>query len=913
MDSSKSSGSYFGYKLVRADLLSQLQTKLHAADAQIEQLRGQIAQNIHNFDEEQTAHAATKRELEAAVGAKDQQYNEYHNIFESLDDQASKDREKIVEQASQIKELQAQNNPHPFHWLEPPSLETQFQDSREKVQDLTVKLQREIDYRDEVMVKARKFERNLEDVKVELRKAYKYISKMKKRFNISPRTAKEIADIEDDSEKLKVQILINNNLRASMGQRKPNADTIRKHTSPCSPSLQSRMTRVKKTSQKSANVWLDVCAKFEMFRELQRACDQQLDEKDRTIGQLQANVDRQDNEIGDMRSQMSTLQAIESTHSHCKDGLDAQISQNAIHQTTIKRMRDSADKLTKQVKAQKDRQTEQDNVISGLRKDAQEHKTSLDEAQTRIADLEQEIEEAKISLSDCQTKLDEAEGNATELEKAQKELHIKGKALEDLQDVHLRCSQQSATEAMDVDPTVCTTPKNNDQLEPMDVDSAQRNTNVNPISACEDHERQIKELEDRCNALSSKISDQQATISEVVMEDASDSVQEVRRVAENEKGLLQSQLVNEQFEHSVTRGKLRRKERELSEWLEKRSATGKQPENETEKSKRLQKQERDLVIRLGKIKDQEEQLERREAGLPPVLLDHRMTGQPQSVTDAMHELEQQQMRKKVNDAEKNFKTLKTGFDREKKARQDDADKHKDELQKEGIKHAEACRSLNDRIKDLERRLKQAARDQEAESEKPKEELPNVTLSKSQKEPGKVGGQNEDAEMGEGGGADDKFVAEDITVAGEGSAARQGSDAEEGPTAGGAQSVLSKRKNAPDENERDEGSMKEVSHKRCKVDTNGTSTAPTTRGGLSSHVAMMQGNANTPALGQNNASVDMDPGHVQDDAFVDFFSGELGSRQPLSVSDAALAQRMLNEQRARNAMIREGKKPERRQL
>lgn len=170
-----------------------------------------------------------------------------------------------------------------------------------------------------------------------------------------------------------------------MGQRKPNADTICKHTSPCSPLLQSRMTRVKKTSQKSANEWLDVCAKFEMFRELQRACDQQLDEKDRTIGQLQANMDRQDNEIEGMKSQISTLLAIELTHSHCKDGLDAQISQNATRQTTIERMRDSADKLTKQIDAQKDRRTEQDNIISGLRKGAQEHKASLDEAQIRIS------------------------------------------------------------------------------------------------------------------------------------------------------------------------------------------------------------------------------------------------------------------------------------------------------------------------------------------------------------------------------------------------------------------------------------------------------------------------------------------------------------------------------------------------
>ena len=898
---------------MRADLVSQLQTKLDAADAQIEQLRGQIAQNAHNFDEEQTAHTATKRELEAVIGAKDQQHNEYHNIFDSLDDQASKDREKIAGQASQIKELQAQNNPRPFHWLEPPSLETQFQDSREKVQDLTVKLQREIDYRDEVMRKARRLEKNLEDVNVDLNKANKYILKMKKRFNISPRTAKEIEEIRDTSEKLKAQTLINNNLRASMGQRKPNADTIRMHTSPCSPLLQSRITRVKKTSQKSANEWLDVCAKFEMFRELQRACDQQLDEKDRTIGQLQANMDRQDNEIEGMKSQMSTLLAIELTHSHCKDGLDAQISQNATHQTTIERMRDSADKLTKQIDAQKDRRTEQDNIISGLRKGAQEHKASLDEAQIRISDLEKEIQELKTSLDASQTKLEEAKDNATELEKAHKELQIKEKALEDLQDVHLRCSQQSTTEAMDVDPTVCTAPKDNDQLEPMEVDSAQQNTKIDPIMACEDHERQIKELEDRCNALSSKISDQQAAIPEVVMEDAQDSVEVVRKIAQNEKSLLQSQLINEQFEHSVTRGRLQRKERELSEWLEKRSEMGKQPENATEKSKRLEKQERDLVIRRGKIKDQEEQLERREAGLPPVLLDHRMTGQSQSATDAMHELEQQQMRKKASDADKNFKTLKLAYDKLKKAQRDDADKHKNEMDKKSITHTEACRGLNGRIEDLQRRLKQAARDQQAESEKLKEELLNATLSKLQKEPDRVGGQNEDAAMGEGGGADDKVVAEDTTFAGEGSAARQGSSAGEGPTAGEAQSVLSKRKNAPDENERDEDSVKGISHKRYKVDTNGTSTAPTTQGGLSSNVATIQGNGNTPAFGQNNAPVDTDPGHAQDDVYIDFFSEESGLRQPLSVSDAALAQRMINEQRARNAMIREGKKPERRQL
>jgi hypothetical protein len=904
---------------MRADLVSELQTKLDAADAQIEQLQSQITQNVHKIDEERTRHAATTKELEAVIGAKDQQYNEYHNIFDSLDNQASEDRAKIAEQVSQIKELQAQIYPRPFHWLEPPSLETQFQDSLEKVEDLTVKLQREIDYRNEVMSKARKLEKNLENVNVELNKANKYISKMKKRFNISPRTAKEIEESKDTSEKLKAQTLINNNLRASMGQRKPNADTIRKHTSPCSRLHQPGMTRVKKTSQKSANEWLDVCAKFEMFRKLQRACDQQLDEKDRTIGQLQANMDCQDNEIEGMKSQISTLRAIERTHSHCKDGLDAQISQNATHQTTIERMRDSADKLTKQVDAQRDRQTEQENIISGLRKDAQEHKTSLDEAQTRISDLEKDIQELKTSLDASQTKLDEAKDNATELGKAQKELQIKEKALEDLQDVHLRCSQQATIEAMDVDPTVCTAPKDNDQIEPMEVDSAQQNTNVNPITACEDHDRQIKELEDRCNALSSKISDQQAAIPEVVMEDAEDSVEVVRKIAQNEKSLLQCQLVNERFEHGVTRGKLQRKERELSEWLEKRSEMGKQPENATEKSKRLEKQERDLVIRLGKIKDQEEQLERREAGLPPVLLDHRMTGQPQSATDAMHELEQQQMRKKANDADKNFKTLKSGYEKLMKSRQDDADKHKNEMEKKSTAHAEACRGLTDRIEDLERRLKQADRDQQAESEKLKEELLNATLSKLQKEPDRVGGQNEDAEMGEGGGADDKVVAEDkavaedTTVAGEGSAARHGSSAGEGPTAGGAQSVLSKRKNAPDENERDEGSMKGMSQKRYKVDTNGTSTAPTTRGGLSSNVATMQGNGNTPAFGQNNASVDTDPGHAQDDVFVDFLSGESGSRQPLSVSDAALAQRILNEQRARNAIRREGKKPERRQL
>lgn len=60
-----------------------------------------------------------------------------------------------------------------------------------------MKLQREIDYRDEVMGKARRLEKNLEDVNVDLNKANKYISKMKKRFNISPRTAKEIEEIKD--------------------------------------------------------------------------------------------------------------------------------------------------------------------------------------------------------------------------------------------------------------------------------------------------------------------------------------------------------------------------------------------------------------------------------------------------------------------------------------------------------------------------------------------------------------------------------------------------------------------------------------------------------------------------------------------------------------------------------------------
>ena len=483
----------------------------------------EIEEKDDKIEEMERAHDARKKDLDIAHDAMQRRDSEYHVSLENYQNQDYQNREELAKQKLRIKELEEQNGLRKFRWLERESPEAQLRNCREENQSLKAQMTGEIQYRDNAIERADKLENEANTVNVALKEAKKYITKMKKRFKISPRTSREIEQMEDTSEsqvaglaqllsfkaecdaKLNTQTLTINNLRASPKQRKHTLISFRKQTPPHLPSLQPKITqRVRKKSSKTASQWLDVSAKFEMFRELKRVSDQQLEEKDDTNAQLQADVDSMDKEIKDMKSQIQTFQAMESEHFHCKEDLDAQIDQNTAHENNIQQMKATADELSKEISAQKE---EQKTKISGLEKHVQKLKTSLEGAEIEKSDLEKDIQELKTSLNESEIKLKDAKGNAsTEQQKAQsdydkalKELGSAQQDLKDLQEVHAKCLLSSSNDTMDVEVDLPSTEKEPASTEKMDVDSFQSTVDEHAITiqVLKDELKQMTESRDK--------------------------------------------------------------------------------------------------------------------------------------------------------------------------------------------------------------------------------------------------------------------------------------------------------------------------------------------------------------------------------------------------------------------------------
>ena len=486
----------------------------------------EIEEKDDKIEEMEHAHDARKNDLDIANDTIQRRDSEYHVSLENYQNQDYQNREELAKQRLRIKELEEQNGLRRFRWLERESPEAQLRNCREENQSLKAQMTREIQYRDNAIERADKLGNEANTVNVALKEAKKYIIKMKKRFKISPRTSREIEQMEDNSEsqvaglaqlssfkaecdaKLNTQTLTINNLRASPKQRKHTLISFRKQTPPHSPSLQPKITqRVWKKSTKTASQWLDVSTKFEMFRELKRASDQQLEEKDDTNAQLQAGVDGMDKEIKDMKSQIQAFQAMESEHSHCKEDLDAQIDQNTTHENNIQQMKATADELSKESNAQKERQEEQKTKISGLEKHVQKLKTSLEGAEIEKSDLEKDIQELKTSLNESEIKLKEAKDNASteqqkaqsDYDKAQKELGSAQQDLKDLQEVHAKCLLSSSSDTMDVEVNLPSTEKEPASTEKMDVDSFQNTVDEHAITiqVLKDELKQMTESRDK--------------------------------------------------------------------------------------------------------------------------------------------------------------------------------------------------------------------------------------------------------------------------------------------------------------------------------------------------------------------------------------------------------------------------------
>ena len=486
----------------------------------------EIEEKDDKIEEMERAHDVRKKGLDIANDTIQRRDSEYHVSLENYQNQDYQNREELAKQKLRIKELEEQNGLRRFRWLERESPEAQLRKCREENQSLKAQMTREIEYRDNAIERADKLENEANTVNVALKEAKKYITKMKKRFKISPRTSREIEQMEDASgsqvavlaqlssfkadcdAKLYAQTLTINNLRASPKQRKHTLISFRKQTPPHSPSLQPKMAqRVRKKSTKTASQWLDVSAKFEMFHELKRASDQQLEEKDDTIAQLQADVDSVDKEIKDMKSQIQTFQAMESEHSRCKEDLDAQIDQNTAHENNVQQMKATADELSREINAQKERQEEQKTKISGLEKHVQKLKTSSEGAEIEKLDLEKDIQELRTSLDGSETKLKEAKDNASteqqkaqsDYDKAQKELGSAQQDLKDLQEVHAKCLLSSTNDAMDVEVNSPSTEKEPASTEKMDVDSFQSTVDEHAITiqVLKDELKQMTESRDK--------------------------------------------------------------------------------------------------------------------------------------------------------------------------------------------------------------------------------------------------------------------------------------------------------------------------------------------------------------------------------------------------------------------------------
>lgn len=469
----------------------------------------EIEEKDDKIEEMERAHDMTKKDLDIANDTIQRRDSEYHVSLEYYQNQDYQNREGLAKQGLRIKELEEQNNLRKFRWLERESPEAQLRNCREENQSLKAQMTREIQYRDDEIERADKLKNEANTINVALKEAKKYITKMKKRFKISPSTSREIEQMEDISEpqvavlaqlssfkaecdaKLNAQTLTINNLRASPKQRKHTFISFWKQTPPNSPSLQPKITqRIQKKSTKTASQWLDVSAKFKMFHKLKRVSNQQLEEKDNTVAQLQANVDTMDKEIKDMKSQIQNFRAMESEHAHCKEDLDAQIDQNTAHENDVQQMKATADELSKEINAQKERQEEQKAKISGLENHVQKLKTSLEGAEIKKSNLENDIQELKTSLDGSETKLREAKDNASteqqkvqsDYDKAQKELGSAQQGLKDLQEVHAKCLLSSSNDAMDVEVNPPSTEKEPASNEKMDVDLFQSTVDEHAIT-----------------------------------------------------------------------------------------------------------------------------------------------------------------------------------------------------------------------------------------------------------------------------------------------------------------------------------------------------------------------------------------------------------------------------------------------